>query len=217
MTMYKQYCTNHLSVKLSLAYTLPRTNEARLISLVVDNSFTERKSHTAHPTFHPAILFKMMLFAYARKVFYGRKMIQMTEEVLPMKWLSQDTYVSFETITNFRSNKLANNLIKVAFIYLILLMCENGMIEDEAFFINGTKLEVDANLYYFTWEKAVKALKRKTAELYDNLVQEEGDLTLSKEACKTSKGLMSLLEDTEQDLVAVEKFTSKDARVIKGG
>ena len=94
MTMYKQYCTNHLSVKLSLAYTLPRTNEARLISLVVDNSFTERKSHTAHPTFHPAILFKMMLFAYARKVFYGRKMIQMTEEVLPMKWLSQDTYVN---------------------------------------------------------------------------------------------------------------------------
>ena len=45
----------------------------------------------------------------------------------------------------------------------------------------------------------------KTAELYDTLVQEGGDLALSKEECETSEGLVHLLEDTEQALAEVEK------------
>ena len=51
---------------------------------------------------------------------------------------------------NFRSSKHANNLIKTDFIYFTLLMRENGMIEDDALFVDGTKLEADANLYSFT-------------------------------------------------------------------
>ena len=64
-------------------------------------------------------------------------------------------------------------------------MRENGMIEDDALFVDGTKLEADANLYSFTWKKAVnkyeEALNGKTAELYNILVQEGVDLALSKE------------------------------------
>ncbi|BAV54633.1 hypothetical protein KUN4944_03240 [Streptococcus pyogenes] len=58
----------------------------------------EEKSHTGRPAFHLAMLLKMTLFAYSRQVFSGRKMVQMNEEVIPMKWLSQDTYVSYKTI-----------------------------------------------------------------------------------------------------------------------
>lgn len=68
------------------------------------------------------------------------------------------------------------------------------MIEDEALFIDGTKPEADANLYLFTWKKAVtkyeKALNGKTSERYDKLVQEGLGLALSKEACETSEGLV---------------------------
>ncbi|MET3558050.1 transposase, partial [Streptococcus rupicaprae] len=127
----------------------------------------------------------------------------------------------YKTINNFRSSKHANNLIKTAFIYFTLLMRENGLIEDEALFIDGTKLEADANLYSFTWKKAVikydEALNGKTAELYDNLVQEGVDLALSKEACETSEGLVRLLKDTEHALAEVEKVISEEPKVIKGG
>ena len=56
---------------------------------------------------------KMILFAYGRQVFLGRKIVQLNEEIIPMKWLSQDTYVSYKTINNFRSSKHANNLIEI--------------------------------------------------------------------------------------------------------
>lgn len=99
MTMYKEYNTNQLSLELNLAYDIPITHEVRFISLFVDSHvLLEEKSHTGRPAFHPAMLLKMILFAYARQVFSGRKMVQMNDEVIPMKWLSQDTYVSYKTI-----------------------------------------------------------------------------------------------------------------------
>ncbi|MCM0724123.1 transposase, partial [Streptococcus iniae] len=223
--MYKEYNTNQLSLELNLAYDIPMNHEVRLISLFVDSIpnhiLLEETSHTGRPAFHPAMLLKMTLFAYARQVFSGRKIVQMNEEVIPMKWLSQDTYVSYKTINNFRSSKHANNLIKTAFIYFTLLMRENGMIEDDALFIDGTKLEADANLYSFTWKRAVdkyeEALNGKISELYDQLVQEGVNLALSKEECETSEGLVRLLEDTEQALAEVEKSISEEPKVIKGG
>lgn len=117
------------------------------------------------------MLMKMTLFAYARQVVSGRKIIQMNEKVIPMKWLSQDTYVSYKTINNFRSSKHANNLIKTAFIYFTLLMHENEMIEDETLFIDGTNLEANANLYSFTWKRVVEkyetALNKEISQPYN--------------------------------------------------
>lgn len=131
--MYKDYNTNQLRLEVNLAYYIPTTHEARIISLFVDNIpsqvFLEETSYTGSPAFHLAMLMKMTLFAYARQVFSGRKIVQMNEEIIPMKWLSKDTYVSYKTINNFRSSKHANNLIKTAFIYFILIMREKGMIK----------------------------------------------------------------------------------------
>ena len=48
-------------------------HEVRLISLFVDSIphhvLLEEKSHIGRPAFHPAMLLKMTLFAYARQVF----------------------------------------------------------------------------------------------------------------------------------------------------
>ena len=58
----------------------------------------EETSLTGHPAFHPAMLMKTTLFAYARQVFSGRKSFKWTKK-LPMKWLNQNTYVSYKMIT----------------------------------------------------------------------------------------------------------------------
>ncbi|MBM9832549.1 transposase, partial [Enterococcus faecalis] len=77
--MYKEYNTNQLSLELNLAYDIPMNHEVRLISLFVDSIprqvLLEEKSHTGRPAFHPAMLLKMTLFAYARQVFSGHKMV----------------------------------------------------------------------------------------------------------------------------------------------
>ena len=82
MTIYKDDSTNQLSLEINLAYAIPTTHEARMISLFVDSIpsqvLLEETSHTGRPAFHPAILMKMIVFTYARQVFSGRKIVQMS-------------------------------------------------------------------------------------------------------------------------------------------
>lgn len=223
--MYKQYNTNQLSLELNIAWDIPATHEARLSSQFVDSIpesvLLEETSHTGRPASHPAMLLKMTLFAYARQVFSDRKIVQMNEEVIPMKWLSQDTYVCYRTINSFRASKHANQLIKSAFIYFTLMLKDNGLIEEDALFIDGTKVEADANKYYFTWKKAVtryeSALNGNISDLYDQLIQEGVNTALSKEECLTSEGLYQLLQETETLLGDVEEAITKEPKVIKGG
>ena len=53
-----------------------------MISLYVDSIpsqvLLEETSYTGRPAFHPAMLMKMTLLAYARQVFSGRKIVQMS-------------------------------------------------------------------------------------------------------------------------------------------
>lgn len=95
------------------------------------------------------------------------------------------------------------------------------MIEDEALFIDSTKIEADANKYSFTWKKAVEryedALNGNISALYDKLVQEGVNTALSKGECLTSEGFKQLLQETEQVLDEVEKAISQEPKVIKGG
>ena len=157
--MYQNYTTMETALTLQLDFTIPNDHEARLISRFVDSIPTEilleDTSHTGRPAFHPAMLLKMCLFAYSRATFSGRKIEQMNEESIPMKWLTGDTAVTYKTINNFRSSEHATNLIKYSFILFTTLLKDNGLLQNDALYIDGTKLQADANIYSFTWKKAI--------------------------------------------------------------
>ncbi|WP_425423509.1 hypothetical protein [Streptococcus varani] len=86
--MYKEYNTNQLSLELNLAYDIPMNHEVRLISLFVDSIpnhvLLEDKSHTGRPAFHPAMLMKMTLFAYARQVLFKSNGHQNSKTLSPI-------------------------------------------------------------------------------------------------------------------------------------
>lgn len=55
MSMYKDYNTNQLSLKVNLAYDIPPSHEAKMIILFVDSIpsqvLLEEASHTGRPAF----------------------------------------------------------------------------------------------------------------------------------------------------------------------
>ena len=101
----------------------------------------------------------------------------MLEENLPMRWLAQNHKYSYHIINNFRKNQHASNLIKKAFIYFSLALKDHNLINDDAVFIDGTKIEADANKYSFTWKKSIQkyhaSLKGKVSALYEELVEKQ--------------------------------------------
>lgn len=223
--MYQNYTTMEAALTLQLDFTIPEDHEARLISRFVDSIpaefLLEDTSHTGRPAFHPAMLLKMCLFAYSRSTFSGRTIERMNDESIPMKWLTGDTSVTYKTINNFRSSEHAKRLIKYAFVLFTSLLQENGLLQEEALFIDGTKLQADANIYSFTWKKAIDRYESKLNEnveaLYETLIQSQVDICLSKEQLDTSEGIETLIDALDASLEAVEESIQEETQIPKGG
>ena len=64
-------------------------------------------------------------------------------------------------------------------------MEDEGLINEGAVFIDGTKIEADANRYTFVWRKAVEKyhekLKGQAVELYDELITKEKEVVKKME------------------------------------
>lgn len=213
------------ALSLQLDFTIPEDHEARLTGRFVDSIpaefLLEDTSHTGRPAIHPAMLLKMCLFAYSRSTFSGRTIERMNDESIPMKWLIGDTSVTYKTINNFRSSEHAKRLIKYAFVLFTSLLQENGLLQQEALFIDGTKLQVDANIYSFTWKKAIDRYESKLNEnveaLYETMIQSQVNICLSKEQLGTSEGIETLIEAIDTSLEAVEESIQEETQISKGG
>ena len=85
-------------------------------------------------------------------------------------------------------------------------MEDEGLINEGAVFIDGTKIEADANRYTFVWRKAVEKyhekLKGQAVELYDELITKEKEVVkkMEKEKVQTSQGLEKLARETEEEI-----------------
>ena len=223
--MYKQYNTPETAFVLNLDFDISPTHDARFISLFVDSipdaELLPQTSHTGRPAHHPRMLLKMILFAYSRKVFSGRKIAQMNEESIPMKWLTRDEYVCYRSINGFRVHPETSVLIQKAFIYFTFLLNDHGLIKDDALYIDGTKVEADANRYSFVWRRAVDRYEAKLDEnikiMYDELVEQKVKLAIAEDELDTSEGLQEIIEAVESRLEELEEAIEEEPNVIEGG
>ena len=223
--MYQNYITGQTALTLNLDFSIPNNHLATVISWFVDSIPEDvllgDTAETGRPAYHPAMMLKILLFAYSRRVFSGRKIELMLEENLPMMVLAEHQKISYHTINNFRSSKHANQLIKKSFLYFTNLLEQEGLINEGTIFIDGTKIEADANRYTFVWRKAVEKfhekLKDQAVKLYDELVAQEVVKAMEKEKVQTSQGLAELAQETEAEIEKLTKEIEQEPKAIPGG
>lgn len=81
-------------------------------------------------------------------------------------WLSGCMQPDHNTISNFRSGKLKGNF-KNRFNRVVILLVEKGCLNIKGIYVDGTKIEVNANRYTFVWGKSMKNSReriKKTAQ-----------------------------------------------------
>ena len=212
--MYKYYSTNRSQLTIRLESAVPQNHLVRLIDSFVDtiplDNLLKNLANTGRPAYHPALLLKILLFAYSGRTFSGRKIELMLQESLPMMWLARNERISYHTINNFRSSDKANMLVKRAFLYFTQMLIDENLIRENALFIDGTKLEADANKYSFVWRKAVEKyhdkLKNHALELYDELIKENVTQSIEREQAQEAAGLEEIAKSTE---AKIEKLTEE--------
>ena len=102
------------------------------------------------------MMLKVVLYAYTQSVFSGRKIEKLLNDSIRMMWLSQNQKHSYKTINRFRVNPKVDALLESLFIQFHSQCLKQNLINDQAIFIDGTKVEANANRYTFVWKKSIQ-------------------------------------------------------------
>ena len=242
MARYKHYDYGQMKL-LPVSFReqiLPGTFEYTLNELIdseVDMRVFEgryRNDETGAPAYDPAILLKIILYAYSRGITQSREIARLCRENIVFMALSADTTPHFTTIADFIST-LEPEIVSV---YRdVLLICdEAGLIGREMFAIDGVKLPSNASKEWSgtraDFEKKVKKMERAIGYLvkrHRSADAADSDETLKTARAKQIKTLKAsvakvkgFLKDRPDKLGASGKpiqsnITDNDSAKIKSG
>lgn len=101
-----------------------------------------RNDETGRPAYDPAILLKIILFAYSRGITSSREIEWQCAHNILFKALSCDTVPHFTTIANFVSDQA--EAIAELFEQIVLICNEQGLLGNELIAVDGCKMSSNA-------------------------------------------------------------------------
>src|SRR3954468_7267964 len=119
---------------------------------------------------NPKMLLKAIIYAYIRNIYSSRKMEDAIKSDIHFIWLCGNCEPDHNTINRFRSEKAAP-VLKDIFKQIVLLLAQEGLVSLKEAYVDGTKVEANANRYTFVWGNAIKTNKEKMAGQLDELWQ----------------------------------------------
>ena len=119
-------------------------------------------------SYHPKMMLKVLVYAYCKKIYTSRKIAEALEENIHFMWLSGDQTPDFRTINDFRGKRM-KEVIDEVFSAVVEQLVSKGYVKLENYFVDGSKIEADANKHKVVWEKRRKRyegdVKAKIKEL----------------------------------------------------
>jgi len=154
-----QTATYQLVLPLNMEIFIPKDDSVRLLSRVMEDlDYTDlykayspkgRKSAIS-----PKNLFKIIVYGYMNNIYTSRVLEQACLRDINFMWLLEgEKAPDHNTIARFRSKRIAT-IAEGLFYQLVQLLKDNNEIGFENIFIDGTKIEANANKYSFVWKKS---------------------------------------------------------------
>lgn len=113
--------------------------------------------------YDPVMLLKVIVYAYASGIYSSRKIEAATRENVNFLWLCGQIPLDHATISRFRTQRL-KDVFEDIFASVIELLAKRGYLTLKTYFLDGTKIEANANKYSFTWAKSTKKNQTKLRE-----------------------------------------------------
>lgn len=197
------YNMDQLMLPMDVSTFIPENHIARvvheMIEQIPDEHFLKHYSGGGRSSYHPKMMAKIIIYAYTQKMYSGRQIAKELRVHLPLMWLSGFQTPDFRTINRFRSEKL-KNLVDDLFKQVLSLLVEEGYINFNNYFLDGTKIEANANRYSFVWKKSTLNYKEKLEAKVDQLIQQIDGIVQQEESEAVEK---------ERPVITSEKIKKK--------
>ncbi|WP_453997417.1 IS1182 family transposase [Bacillus nitroreducens] len=210
---------------------IPQHHEARVVDEMVeaipDENLFSYYVGGGRSSYHPKMMLKIILYGYSQKVYSCRGIEKLANESIPAMWLSAMQQPDFRTINEFRGGRMKDFMDEL-FEAMIHKLIEENYITFESYFLDGTKIEANANKYSFVWKRATSNFEEKLKEKIKETLQHIHEITraeaqpeelINQEQEITEQELVEVAEELEEKVEALTKVidseTDKDVRKEK--
>lgn len=177
----KNYTNNcevyQLVIPVETGILIPEDDSVRLLSQILEELYYTKlneaySSQGRNPVVEPKILFKILVYSYMNDIYSSRKIEKACKRDINFMWLLQGNPVpDHATIARFRSKRLVD-VVDDLFNQFVEKLKTYGEVEFKNIFIDGTKIEANANKYTFVWKKSTERFKAKLHEKIKKIIEE---------------------------------------------
>lgn len=164
--------------------------------------------------YHPKMLVKVIVYAYTQRTFSSRQIAKALRENINLMWLSGMNRPDHRTINRFRG-KIMKAVIDEIFYAVVEQLLEQGYIDLEKYFVDGTKIEANANKYSFVWRKSTEKYKASLQEKVRALLDEIDELEAAEEAQYGDRDLEEVGEGKEIDSEKLKEVADRINQKLK--
>lgn len=158
-------------------FIIPEDDSVRLLFKVTEGLNYTKLYETystigRNPAIAPETLFRIIVYGNMEGIYSSRKLEKACRRDVNFKWLLQgQNPPEHNTISRFRGERLTG-CIEDLFNQLTIKLYEANEIMLENIFIDGTKIEANANRYSFVWKKATDKFEIKLQEKIKKILPE---------------------------------------------
>lgn len=217
--MYIQYTMDQLCLPMDLEEDIPPNHVVRVVNDMVDR-MEDAIFDAAYPgggrhSYHPKMLTKVIIYAYTQRFYSSRQIAKAVRENIMFMWIAGRQRPDFRTINRFRSERM-KEVLETVFTTVLQFLAEEKYIQLEHYFLDGTKIEANANRYTFVWGKAVVKYKAKLQEKVRTLFEAIEESERQEDAEQNGRDLAELGEAADITSEKLEKaIQSLEAKLQK--
>jgi len=122
-------------------------------------------------SYHPRMMLKVLVYAYTQRIYSSRQIAKALRENVNFMWLRGGNRPDFRTLNAFRGEKM-KGVIEEVFTSVLELLVEEGYVKLENYFVDGSKVEANANRHKVVWEKSRAKYQQRLREKVKELLEE---------------------------------------------
>ena len=210
--VFKPYVMNQIAlIPASYEELIPAGHLVRVVNEAVEkidvSPLLDQYLGGGTSSYHPKMMLKVLVYAYAERIYSSRRIAKALRENIYFMWISGENRPDFRTINEFRSSRM-KPVIDEVFSAVLEYLVEKGQVKLENYFLDGTKIEADANKHKVVWAKRRENYHKRVQEQIRELLKQIEQANAEEEEEYGDEDLEELGGQGEKD-VNSEKLKKK--------
>jgi len=179
----------------------------KFVSLLPSRLWDEIFSGGGAPSYHPALMLKVLLYAYSQKIYSCRNIAKAIRQDITFMWLTGMQRPTFNTVNRFRTEYF-KDILEDIFTELLDFLHGKGYISYQDFFVDGTKLEANAGRHTHVWGKNTARYKSAVKKRVQVLLKEIDKINQAEDHKYGDADLPERGEDSDISSEELRNFTA---------